>query len=73
MKASFKKGVFTYCKKRDKEKCPPWEIRSNKIKHNNANKTIYYDNATLKVYDFPIFFFPYLSHPDPTVKRRSGF
>ena len=65
--------MFTYCKKRDKEKCPPWEIRSNKIKHNNANKTIYYDNATLKVYDFPIFFFPYLSHPDPTVKRRSGF
>ncbi len=71
--SEFQKGVFTYCKKRDKEKCPPWEIRSNKIKHNNANKTIYYDKATLKVYDFPIFFFPYLSHPDPTVKRRSGF
>ena len=27
----------------------------------------------MKIYDFPIFYFPKLSHPDPTVKRRSGF
>ena len=26
-----------------------------------------------KVYNFPIFYFPKLSHPDPTVDRRSGF
>ena len=26
-----------------------------------------------KNYDIPIFFLPYLSHPDPTVERRSGF
>ena len=69
----FQNGVFTYCKKKKGEKCPAWEIRSDKIRHNNANKTIYYDNATLKVYDFPIFYFPVLSHPDPSVKRRSGF
>ena len=36
-------------------------------------KTIYYDNALLKVYDIPIFYFPKLSHPDPSVERRSGF
>ena len=40
--------------------------------HNNKNKTIYYDNAILKIYDIPIFYFPFLSHPDPTVDRRSG-
>ena len=27
----------------------------------------------MKVYDLPIFYFPKLSHPDPTVNRRSGF
>ena len=27
----------------------------------------------IKVYDIPIFYFPKLSHPDPTVERRSGF
>ncbi len=69
----FNKGVFTYCKNRENNKCPPWQIQSKKIRHNLAKKTIYYDNAVLKVYDFPIFFFPKFSHPDPTVKRRSGF
>ena len=41
--------------------------------HDNEKKTIYYDNALLKIYDIPIFYFPKLSHPDPTVDRRSGF
>ena len=41
--------------------------------HDNKKKTIYYDNAVVKVYDIPIFYLPKLSHPDPTVERRSGF
>ena len=41
--------------------------------HDNLKKTIYYNSAVVKVYDFPIFYFPRLSHPDPTVERRSGF
>ena len=36
-------------------------------------KTIYYDNAVVKIYDIPIFYFPKLMHPDPSVDRRSGF
>ena len=40
--------------------------------HDNK-KTIYYDNAIIKVYDIPIFYFPKFSHPDPSVDRRSGF
>ncbi len=68
----FNKGVFTYCKQRKNEKCPPWQLRAKKIKHNSSKKTIYYDSAILKVFNFPIFYFPRISHPDPTVKRRSG-
>jgi len=70
--STFEKGIFTYCKKRENGKCPPWTLQSKKIKHDLAKKTIYYDNVVLKVYDFPIFFSPKFSHPDPTVKRRSG-
>ena len=66
------KGIFTYCKIRDKGKCPPWTLQSKKIRHDLAKKTIYYDNVVLKIYDFPIFYAPKFSHPDPTVKRRSG-
>ena len=69
----FDKGVFTYCKIREGEKCPPWSKKKKKIKHDKVKKTIYYDKAVLRVYDFPIFYFPKFFHPDPTVKRRSGF
>ena len=66
------KGVFTVCQKK-KDRCPPWSLQAKKITHDKIKKTIYYDNATLKVYDIPIFYFPWFFHPDPTVKRQSGF
>ena len=59
------KGIFTYCKNRGEDKCPPWSIQAEKIQHSSSKKTIYYSNAVLKVYDFPIFYFPKFSHPDP--------
>ena len=34
---------------------------------------INYKNTWLKVYDMPILYFPKFFHPDPTVKRKSGF
>ena len=70
-KSIISKGVFTTCKKNDD--CPPWQLSAKKITHDKIKKTIYYDNAWLKLYDRPIFYFPKFFHPDPTVKRRSGF
>ena len=72
-KSLFNKSIFTLCNYRDNDKCPPWTIQASKMLHDNVKKTIYYDNALIKVYDIPIFYIPKLSHPDPTVKRRSGF
>ena len=66
------KGVFTVCKLKGK-KCPPWSLKAKKISHDKLKKTIYYKSATLKIYDIPIFYFPKFFHPDPTVKRQSGF
>ena len=71
-KTSFGKGVFTVCKIRE-SKCPPWSLKAKKISHDKIKKTIYYNSATLKVYDIPIFYFPKFFHPDPTIKRQSGF
>ena len=70
---SFGKSIFTLCDYRKNDKCPPWTIQSSKMLHDNKKKTIYYDNAVVKVYNIPLFYFPKLSHPDPTVNRRSGF
>ncbi len=66
-----KKGTFTFCKKR--EKCPPWEMSAEEIKHDKKKKIIYYKNASLKIYDKKVFYFPKFFHPDPTVKRQTGF
>ncbi len=71
--SEFSKSVFTICDYRKDDKCPPWSLQASNMIHDKKKKTIYYDNAVLKVYDFPIFYFPKLSHPDPTVERRSGF
>ena len=72
-KSIFNKSIFTICDYRENDKCPPWTIQASKMLHDNIKKTIYYDNAIIKVYDVPIFYIPKLSHPDPTVERRSGF
>ena len=65
------KGVFTTCKKT--ENCPPWVLSAEEVKHDKQKKIINYKNAWLKVYDKPVFYFPKFFHPDPTVKRQSGF
>ena len=64
-------GIFTACKIRND--CPPWSLKSKEIKHDKTKKSINYKDSWLQFYDVPIFYFPRFFHPDPTVKRQSGF
>ncbi len=66
-----KKSIYTNCKKRDG--CPPWSIRAEEVKHDKVNKIVKYKNASFRFYDVPVLYFPKFFHPDPTVKRQSGF
>ena len=66
-----KKGFFTSCS--DDTDCPPWGITASQIKHDKNKKQLIYDDALLKIYNFPVLYFPKFFHPDPTVKRQSGF
>ena len=70
-KTLIKKGIFTSCK--DNDNCPPWVITSKEITHDRKKKEIHYKNAWLKIYNVPVLYFPKFFHPDPTVKRKSGF
>ena len=65
------KGIFTSCGENDN--CPPWSIKAEEIKHDRKKKQLIYKNAFLKIYDLPVLYFPKFFHPDPTVKRQSGF
>ena len=72
-KTSIYKGAFTTCKKREDEECPAWAIYADEIEHNKEEQIISYKNAWLRLYDVPVAYFPTFYHPDPTVKRQSGF
>ena len=64
------KAVFTSCKKNDK--CPPWKMKTKKMRHDKIKKQIIYKSAWLELYDFPVAYFPKFFHPDPSVERQSG-
>ena len=66
-----KKSIYTNCKKRDG--CPPWSLKAEEVSHDKKNKIINYKNASFRFYDVPVIYFPKFFHPDPSVKRQSGF
>ncbi len=49
-----------------------WEIKAEKMTHDNDKHDMTAHNATMTVKDVPLMYVPYFTYPDPTVKRRSG-
>ena len=52
--------------------CPGWKLSAKKVIHDEEKKNIYYEGATLSILNIPVLYSPFFSHPDPTVKKRSG-
>ena len=70
----FNEGVYSACECNVKEgEKPIWRIESKKIRHDPFSQTIYLTHPVLKIFSIPVYYIPYLSFPDWTVKRRSGF
>ena len=70
----FNEGVYTACEcDLKKDETPIWRIESKQIKHDPATKTVYLKHAVMRIFSLPIYYTPYLSFPDWTVKRKSGF
>ncbi|MEM7633592.1 MAG: LPS-assembly protein LptD [Pseudomonadota bacterium] len=51
---------------------PAWQLVASESVHDEREGVIEHKNARLEVLGVPVFYWPYLSHPDPTVKRKSG-
>jgi len=69
-------GQFTTCinlHNKKNEFCPTWSLNSGKIIHDKNKKRIIHKNALFKLKKIPVFYTPYVSHPDPSIKRQSGF
>ena len=70
----FKEGVYTACECDFKQDVKPiWRIETKDIKHDPATKTVYLKHPVMRIFSIPVYYLPYLSFPDWTVKRRSGF
>ncbi len=67
-------GVYSACDlcKDDPSKPPLWQMKGVRITHDNEAKDVIYRDATIEFGGIPLFYMPYFSHPDPTVKRRQG-
>lgn len=53
-------------------KSPLWQIDARKVNYDAEGQNINYNDAVLRIKDVPVFYLPFLSHPSPEVKRRSG-
>lgn len=66
---------YTACElcKKDPDADVPWQIVASEVTHDEDEARVSYRNARFNVYGVPVAYTPYFSHPDGTVKRKSGF
>jgi LPS-assembly protein len=67
------KVVATSCLICKNNPTPFWQIRAKRVIHDEEARRLYFENATLDVLGFPIFYAPNLRVPDPSVRRATGF
>lgn len=70
-----RKGVYSPCElcAKDPSRPPLWQLKAQKVIHDRDRQIVEYEDAFLEMFGVPVAYLPYLSHPDPTVKRKSGF
>lgn len=68
------KIVYSTCNlcKSDPTRPPLWQIRATSATRDLQHKRIEYSNAVMQIHGFPVFYLPYMSQPDPSVKRQTG-
>ncbi|MCE6962062.1 LPS assembly protein LptD [Cereibacter sphaeroides] len=52
---------------------PLWEVRARRVVHDELERQIYFDHASLRVAGVPVAYIPRLRVPDPTLDRATGF
>ncbi|MEO0392081.1 MAG: LPS assembly protein LptD [Pseudomonadota bacterium] len=56
----------------DPDDAPLWQIKADRIVHDETAKDIVYRDASIEFFGVPVFYTPYFAHPDPTVFQRTG-
>jgi len=72
----FKNTIYTTCKDlnvKNNKPCPSWSMKSKETIQDLNKNIVKHKNAFLRIKNLPVLYSPYLSHPDPSVSRQSGF
>ncbi len=73
-RTELKQGVYSPCPLCPNSDSPPlWQITAQRIVHDQVEHEITFHNAFFELYGVPVAYTPYLSQPDPSVERKSGF
>jgi LPS-assembly protein len=69
------RAVYSPCDlcPRDPTAPPAWQLEAREIDHDAALKLVELRDMTMELDGWPVFYSPYMSFPDPTVRRASGF
>lgn len=65
--------VATSCQVCGPNGVPLWQIRAARVVHDQEAQQLYFDNATFHIGRVPVFYFPRIRLPDPTLARSRGF
>lgn len=68
------KVVYSPCNlcKKDPTRPPFWQVKAASAVQDLEHKRIEYQDAWLQMFGVPVAYFPFMSAPDPSVKRASG-
>jgi LPS-assembly protein len=74
-RTELRRGVYSPCDlcKNDPSAPPAWQLKAREIDHDKELQLIEFRDATMEIDGWPVFYSPYISAPDPSVKRASGF
>ncbi len=69
------RGVYSPCDlcKDDPSAPPLWQLKAREIDHDKELQLVEFRDAVMEIDGWPVFYTPYMSTPDPSVKRASGF
>lgn len=73
VRTTMKNASYTPCKVCEEKPNPVWQIKADKIEHDQETKSVKYKNARLEILGVPLAYSPIFTHADPTVERKSGF
>ena len=67
--------VYSSCDlcKDDPTAAPLWQVQARRATQDKEALRISYRDATVRMFGVPVLYTPYLSHPDPSTPRASGF